>query len=111
MTAALAAALLLAQADPLLQGQLPEDPARTLVQQKCMICHTTEYVTQQRISEGAWKKTVEKMRKFGAPITDEEQATLVAYLAKHWTPSLGQPKAVQAPLPGGSLPQKAKTRK
>ena len=99
------AALLLAQADPLLQGQLPEDPARTLVQTKCMICHTGEYVTQQRLSEGAWKKTVEKMRKFGSPVTDEEQPALVAYLAKHWTTTLGAPIPTLAPLPAGSVPK------
>ncbi len=101
MIAALAA-LLLAQAD------LPDDPARAVVQQKCMICHTTEYVTQQRLTEGAWKKTVEKMRKFGSPIADEEIAPLVAYLAKNWTPTTAAGPVRLAPLPKGSLPPKAK---
>ena len=99
---ALLAALLLAQA------QLPDDPARAVVQQKCMICHTTEYVTQQRLSEGAWQKTVEKMRKFGSPITDEEMAPVVAYLSKNWTPSTPPGPVTLAPLPKGSLPPKGK---
>ena len=98
----IAALLLLAQA------ALPDDPARAVVQQKCMICHTAEYITQQRLNEGAWKKTVEKMRKFGAPVTDDEQAPLVAYLAKNWTPATAAAQPVLAPLPKGSLPAKKK---
>ncbi len=97
MIAALAA-LLLAQAD------LPDGPARPIVQQKCMICHTAEYITQQRLAEGAWKKTVEKMRKFGSPLTDDEVAPLTAYLAKNWTPALPPAQGTPARAPKGSVP-------
>ncbi len=103
---ALFAALLLAQADPLLQGQLPDEPGRVLVQQKCMICHTAEYVTQQRLSEGAWKKTVEKMRKFGSPVSDDEVQAIAAYLARSFTPAMAPAEAPLAPLPKGSVPAK-----
>jgi len=53
----------------LLDGQLPDDPARPLVQGKCLLCHSAEYVTSQRLTEGQWQKTVDKMRKFGSPAT------------------------------------------
>jgi Spy/CpxP family protein refolding chaperone len=90
----------------LVDGQLPADPARPLVQGKCMLCHSGDYLTQQRLTEGQWQKTVEKMRKFGTPASDEEAKIIVAYLARNWTPDLPPPRLVRAPLPRGSLPRK-----
>ena len=62
--------------------------------------------TQQRLTEGQWQKTVEKMRKFGTPANDEESKIIVAYLARNWTPDLPPPRPVRAPLPPGSVPKK-----
>jgi len=90
----------------LVDGQLPDDPARPLVQSKCLLCHTGEYLTQQRLTEGQWQRTVEKMRKFGTPASDEEAKEIVAYLARNWTPDLPPPRPVRAPLPRGSVPGK-----
>jgi hypothetical protein len=107
MTRAIVAALLLAAApaespEKLLDGQMPDDPAKPLVQAKCMLCHTGDYLTQQRLNEGQWQKTVEKMRKFGSPASDEEVKLMSAYLAKYWTQELAPPKPVRAlPPPAG----------
>jgi hypothetical protein len=90
----------------LVDGQLPDDPARPLVQARCLLCHTGEYVTQQRLSEGQWQKTVDKMRKFGSPASDEEAKAMVAYLARYWTPGLPPSRPVLAPAPPGSVPRK-----
>jgi hypothetical protein len=86
----------------LLQGQMPDEAAKPLVQARCMLCHTGDYLTQQRLNQGQWEKTVEKMRKFGAPATDEEARLISAYLAKYWTQELPQPRPVRAapPSPG-----------
>jgi len=89
-------------ADALLDGQMPDDPARALVQGKCLLCHSSEYVTQQRLSEGQWQKTVEKMRKFGSPATDDEAKAMVAYLARYWTQDLPPPHPVRTAPPPGS---------
>ena len=105
----LAAALLVAAAslaaDPA-PDQLPDDPARPLVQARCLLCHSGEYLTQQRLTEGQWQKTVDKMRKFGTPANDEEAKIIVAYLARNWTPDLPPWRPVRAPLPPGSVPGK-----
>lgn len=114
MIRALAAAALLLAAAPateeqtraLVEGKLPDDPAKPLVQGKCMLCHSGEYLTQQRLTEGQWQKTVEKMRKFGTPANDEEAKIISAYLARNWTPDLPAPRPVRAPLPRGSVPGK-----
>ncbi|MFN2548034.1 MAG: cytochrome c [Myxococcales bacterium] len=72
----------------LLKGQMPDDPAKPIVQRSCMLCHTGDYLTQQRLTESQWQKTVEKMRKFGAPASDEEAKQMTAYLAKYWKQDL-----------------------
>jgi len=88
----------------LLEGKLPDDPARSVLQAKCLICHTGEYVTLQRLTPAQWQKTVEKMRKFGAPLTDEEVKSLSSYLGKYWTVDL--PERLPRPVapPQGALP-------
>ncbi len=91
----------------LVAGKLPEDPAREVVLGKCVICHSEEYVTQQRLTPGQWKGTVEKMRKFGAPLTDDEVKLVSEYLGRNWTPDLPDPRPAKAvAAPKGSLPKR-----
>jgi cytochrome c553 len=91
----------------LVSGKLPEDPARDVVLGKCVICHSEEYVTLQRLTAKQWKGTVEKMRKFGAPLTDDEVKLVAEYLARNWTTDLPDPRPAKAVAPPeGSLPKK-----
>ena len=75
-----------------------------LINAQCRICHSTQYLTQQRLPEAAWKKTIEKMRKFGAQLSDEQAAALVAYAARTWNPALPAPTFTPGPPPPGALP-------
>jgi hypothetical protein len=95
-----------AETKALLEGQLPDAPARALVQAKCLLCHTSEYVTMQRLTEKQWQATVEKMRRFGSPASDEEVKAMVGYLARYWTPGLPPLRPVLVPPPPGALPRK-----
>lgn len=89
----------------LVSGRLPEDPARAVVLGKCIICHTVDYVTQQRLTPGQWQKTVEKMRKFGSPLTDDEVKLVSGYLGRYWTVDLPEPRTPKpVAAPKGSLP-------
>ena len=88
----------------LVEGRIPDDPARALLQAKCLICHTADYVTQQRLTEGQWQKTIEKMKKWGSPIADDEVKALAAWLGRTWTPDLPERRSPQRPAPAGSLP-------
>ena len=91
----------------LVSGKLPADPARDVVLGKCVICHSEEYVTQQRLTAGQWKGTVEKMRKFGAPLTDDEVKLVSEYLGRNWTTDLPDPRPGKAVAPPkGSLPKR-----
>ena len=101
-----AAAGAAADTKALVEGQLPEAPERALVQAKCLLCHTGEYVTMQRLTEKQWQGTVDKMRKFGSPANDEEAKAMVGYLARYWKPDLPPQRPVLAPPPPGSVPRK-----
>jgi hypothetical protein len=88
-----------AETEALLEGTMPDDPGKPLVQGKCLLCHSADYLTQQRLTAGQWEKTVEKMRKFGTPANDEEAKLMTAYLARYWTQDLPPPRPVRAPAP------------
>ena len=89
----------------LLQGKLPEGaPELELVNAQCRICHGAEYLTQQRLGEPAWRKTIEKMRKFGANLTDADVTALAAFAARYWNPELPMRTWTAGPAPAGALP-------
>jgi hypothetical protein len=114
IVAALLAAVPAAPAKPVLTkaqeaivaGKLPESPAKAVVLTKCQICHTAEYVTQQRLTPAQWQATVVKMRKLGSPLDDGEVKLLSEYLAQHW--AVGVPERTPRPVraPANLVPSK-----
>ena len=91
--------------EALLEGKLPDGYAATeIVNSQCRICHAIEYLTQQRLSEAGWKKTIDKMRKFGAGLDDTQAATLATYAAAFWNPDLPGRTWKAGPPPPGALP-------
>lgn len=91
--------------DALLAGKTPDAaPEMEIINAQCRICHSTQYLTQQRLTEASWKKTIEKMRKFGAKLSDEEVASVAAFAARYWNPDLPGRTWVAGPAPAGALP-------
>jgi hypothetical protein len=87
------------------EGKLPDGaPELELVQAQCQICHTLQYLTQQRLDEAGWQKTIAKMRKFGANLTDEQAAPLARFAATYWNPDLPDRTWKAGPPPAGALP-------
>jgi cytochrome c5 len=67
--------------------RLAEGPARERVQAACSMCHSVDYILMNSPFQdtAAWEKTVNKMVKvYGAPLTPEETAAIVAYLGEHY---------------------------
>jgi sulfite dehydrogenase (cytochrome) subunit B len=91
--ASLAAAVTAAAADERSLA-LADGPGRELTQATCSMCHSVDYILinapfQDRTG---WEKTVTKMVKvFGAPLTPEDNAAIVAYLAQHYGPAGDEP--------------------
>jgi cytochrome c2 len=63
-----------ATSNPSLDGQ-------TLMMQTCGLCHSLDRVTSAHKSMDQWTITVNRMVARGAPLTTQEQQTLIAYLA------------------------------
>lgn len=63
---------------------LPPGPGRVLVEGNCVICHGATLIQQQRKDSAGWAKTLKQMRLWGAPLAEQEQAALIAYLTKHY---------------------------
>lgn len=67
--------------------QLTPGPGLETVQASCSICHSLDYIQMNSpiFDEAGWRASVTKMvNAFGAPITTEDQAIIVAYLAAHY---------------------------
>ena len=65
---------------------LPDGPTKTLVTERCLLCHGAGLITAQRKDAAAWGRTVTQMRSWGTPIQDEDQTAIVAYLTQHYGP-------------------------
>lgn len=83
--------------------ELPaREPERGLVLGQCQICHTAEYVKQQRLTPAQWTATVNKMIGWGAPITPEQGSALAKALAEAYPPDLGDYRPPLVETPGAS---------
>jgi cytochrome c5 len=80
----LAAAVQSAEAKEI--AALPDGAAKTLVTERCLLCHGAALITQQRKDAAAWGRTLTQMRTWGTPIQDQEQAAISAYLLEHFGP-------------------------
>lgn len=60
--------------------------AETLILARCSVCHTPDLVAQQRLPKDRWEVTVQKMRHWGAEITEEEAGLLVRFLSARYHP-------------------------
>ncbi len=91
--------------EALLAGQLPEGAQESeVINVQCRICHAVEYVTQQRLSEAGWTKTLLKMRTFGANISESDVPRLAAFAARFWNAELPDRVLAPVPPPAGALP-------
>ncbi len=64
-----------------------------LAQTRCVICHSADLVTQQRLSRAQWNATVSKMVHWGAPLSASEQKVLVEYLVSRYHPDASEEKS------------------
>jgi mono/diheme cytochrome c family protein len=92
-------------------GQDDEEKAERLARsqrimgENCLICHSEELVTTQRLTPAQWKAEVTKMIGWGSPLLEEEVEGLIAYLAETFpatrpkaTPTRVAPEKIAAEL-------------
>jgi hypothetical protein len=66
---------------------LAEGAGRERVVTACSMCHSLDYIVMNSPfqDQAGWEKTVKKMATvYGAPLTAEETAAIVAYLSSHY---------------------------
>jgi len=66
--------------------QLPAGAGLDVMNKRCISCHETDIITSQKLSLTGWTRSVDKMVRWGAPITPEEREVLQPYLAQHFAP-------------------------
>lgn len=90
----------------LIAGELPDGtPAAALLRTRCGVCHTADYVTQQRLTAAQWDKTLAKMEKWGATLSAEERGQFAALLSTTWRADLPERAPMVVPPPAGAVGQ------
>lgn len=90
------------------QTPLVDGEGKEIIQEKCTQCHETERIVLLRFDEAKWSSTVDRMREYIKDagvheVSDQEKATIVAYLTKNYS---GQPGMANArPDPNSRLPR------
>jgi cytochrome c oxidase cbb3-type subunit 3 len=90
--------------------------AEGLILARCAVCHSADLIAQQRLPRARWETTVEKMRHWGAEMSNDEADLLVRYLSARYhhgapdrLPPLdreigkAEPFVLQEPATGGPL--------
>ena len=52
----------------------------------CLTCHEADIIEQQKLTPTGWTRSVEKMMRWGAAVSDAEKQPLVDYLAARYGP-------------------------
>lgn len=60
--------------------------AEGLIIARCAVCHSPDLVEQQRLPKERWLATVEKMRHWGAELSNDEADVLSRYLSARYHP-------------------------
>ena len=91
---------------------LPEAPGKELVLGACIDCHGADKIVATRRSSEEWTEVVDRMIGYGAALSSEEQAVVLAYLHTNLgsvagstaAPAPGASPAVPAPAPSVPAP-------
>ncbi len=60
----------------------PDTPGGALVRSRCLVCHQTDLIQQQRLTRDGWQREVDKMVRWGAKVDgDAERQALIDALA------------------------------
>jgi cytochrome c2 len=66
------------------QDAIPRTSGWELVVSRCVICHSLEIATQQRLGPEGWAENVDRMITYGAPIPPEDRKVILDYLLRHF---------------------------
>src|SRR5712671_6354743 len=67
-------------------GPLPDGPGKEVVLTVCTQCHDLQRVRRERRSAEGWAEILQAMLNEGAPLTEQDFATVLRYLARNFRP-------------------------
>jgi len=76
---------------------LPDGDGKAIVSGACGSCHGLDLITNKQASKADWASVVDRMKTYGASLSDPQTNTVVDYLAKSFAPKGAAP----APAAGG----------
>jgi cytochrome c5 len=62
------------------------DAGMATYKRACLACHDADIIEQQKLSKTGWTRSVEKMMRWGASVTDADKEPLVDYLFSRFPP-------------------------
>lgn len=69
-------------------ADVPPGDGAAIVRARCLACHGSELIAQQRLDAGGWGRELDKMVGWGATVEPAEREVLVRYLARVFGPPL-----------------------
>jgi cytochrome c oxidase cbb3-type subunit 3 len=75
------------QEDPESVSAMLDPRGERLIIARCAVCHSADLITQQRLSRTRWQATIDKMKHWGAEISDQEADLLIGYLSARYHPN------------------------
>jgi mono/diheme cytochrome c family protein len=65
---------------------LPEGAGKATAERACLVCHSSDMLRQQRLTEKQWTGELTKMSGWGAELSDSDRAALLPYLMIQFGP-------------------------
>ena len=65
---------------PTREVTLPDGAGKDLVERNCMLCHGLDRVTAVKRSDRGWTDVVHRMAYLGAPVSGDDEKTILSYL-------------------------------
>lgn len=62
------------------------DAGAATFKRACLVCHDADMSQQQHLSKTGWTRSIEKMMRWGAAVTDADKEALAEYLAAQHPP-------------------------
>ena len=62
------------------------DAGAATYKRACLVCHDADIIEQQKLTPTGWTRSVEKMMRWGATVSDADKQPLVDYLAGRFPP-------------------------
>lgn len=64
----------------------PAEAGAATFKRVCLTCHEADIIEQQKLTPTGWTRSVEKMMRWGAAVSDADKGPLVEYLAARYGP-------------------------